>query len=138
MADAFKRYESWELQPKWFVIGLALFAIGMGFLGFVLMRFWRFVEHRADDQSEPRSIVAGKMQPNDGPPLQPQVGHEMTDAQDLVEMRQREGQVFDKLGWAWNESKQRREIPSAVVEAVKNRSSSTQPSGQTSAERGAP
>ena len=64
-------------------------------------------------------------------------GHEMVDAQDLAEMREREGKIFDALGWKWNEPAQRRDVPAGVLEAVRHRPAATQPGGVTSAERGA-
>lgn len=132
-----KRYESPELKPKWFLLGLMLGIIALFALGFVLMQFLLFELRGAEHQGAARSVAAVQMQGNDAPPLQPQEGHDQVDAQDLAEMRDHVSAVFDQLGWKWDKTTQLRTIPTAVIEAVRHRTATTQPTGTTSAERGA-
>ena len=72
---AAKRYESWELRPKMFLIALVGFAVVMFVLGFALVQFYEHLLHSAGENSSPHSSRARpRASPSDVPPLQPQDG----------------------------------------------------------------
>jgi hypothetical protein len=132
-----KRYESWELRPKPFILGLIGFALALAVIFGIVLLVHNGLFRAAGSQFVPRSVAEGKMEVSDSPPLQPQVGHDVSEAEDLMRLRAGETAVFDKLGWKWDESRQLHTIPPAVVEAVRHRPSATQPTAATSAARGA-
>jgi hypothetical protein len=131
------RYESWDLRQKPFIIGLIGFALLLALIFGIVLLVHNWIFREAGSLFAPRSIAAGKIESSDAPPLQPQVGHDVSEAEDLTRLRAGESAVFDKLGWKWDDTQQMRTIPPAVLEAVRSRASTTQPGNAASAARGA-
>lgn len=77
---------------------------------------------------EPRSAVYPSASLNaDAPPLQPQLGHDSLDAWDLQKMRQQEDDAFRQLGWPRDERHHRFAVPTAIIDALRQKQAATQP-----------
>ena len=65
----------------------------------------------------PRSVLREDPAPP-APQLQPSVGHDTMDYQDLAVLRRRENEMFAKLGWTVRPGAKDAEIPAGIVQQV--------------------
>lgn len=103
------------------VRGLLLFLVLVvaGAIILYMLVWWimkRIEAHNAAAES-PRSVLKVDQTPP-APQLQPSVGHDATDYEDLAALRRREDAIFTKLGWAVRPGAKDAEIPPEIVQRV--------------------
>jgi len=76
----------------------------------------RIDSHNARTET-PRSVLSEDQTPPP-PQLQPSVGHDALDYQDLAALRHRENEMFTKLGWAVPAGAKDAQIPPDIVQKV--------------------
>ena len=110
-------YEPHRLSVRGLVIFFVLFVFSAAVIHGLV---WLLMEHfvnRDRGVDQPRSAFAAPENPA-GPRLQPSVGHDTLDYQDLDALRTHEDQVFQKLGWQVNVHTHEVAIPIQIVERV--------------------
>jgi hypothetical protein len=86
-----------------------------------LLIWWLMKGYEAHDaRAEPPLSVLREDQTPPPPRLQPSVGHDTMDYQDLAAVRHRENEMFTKLGWAVPPGAKDAEIPPDIVQQVAN------------------
>jgi hypothetical protein len=110
-------YEPQRISIRALVLFIVLFAAGMVTLQAMLAWMMHHIEAREDRMDVPRSILTVDQQPPP-PNLQPSIGHDSMDYQDLERYRQAEDQMFAKLGWEVDLATHRVSIPAEIVRKV--------------------
>jgi len=125
-----RRYEVRDIRIRWVVGSLVGFAIF--FFAMAAGIYWMLHDfaRKTAVRDEPNSVVRPSEVARGGVPLQPQEGHDVTDAQDLRAMHDRENAVFQHLGWTWNEQTKAYDPPPGIIAAIQTRQPATAPSTQ--------
>lgn len=103
------------------VRGLFIFIILVVVTAVILhvLIWWLMKGYEAHDvRLEPPLSVLSEDQTPPPPRLQPSVGHNSLDYQDLAALRQRENEMFTKLGWEVRPGDKDAEIPPDIVQEV--------------------
>ena len=114
-------YEITDVSPKLILILAGVFVIFGLIVGIGVWAMYRRFETRPRSMDEPASVLEASQTPRGGVPLQPQEGHELTDAQDLHAMHARENATFEKLGWHIDEKTGTPQVPASVIAALRAR-----------------
>jgi hypothetical protein len=110
-------YEPQRISIRALLLCLVFFVAGMVALEALLKWMMHDVDARQDRADVPQSIFRADQQPP-SPNLQPSVGHDALDYQDLEQVRRNEDQIFSRLGWEVDPATHRVTIPAGVVKEV--------------------
>ena len=110
-------YEPQRISIRGLLLFIVLFAASIVALEALMAWMMHYIEAREDRMDVPRSIFAADQQPPP-PNLQPSIGHDSMDYQDLEHSRQAEDQIFAKLGWKVDPATHRVSIPAEIFRKV--------------------
>ena len=99
-----------------FIVLVVATAVSLNVLIWWLMKG---IDARNAANETPRSVLREDQTPP-APQLQPSVGHDAMDYDDLAALHRRENEVFMKLGWAIRPGAKDAEIPPEIVQRVAN------------------
>jgi hypothetical protein len=86
------------------------------FMGIAAWMILTMTRHDRDAEVIPSAVPAVPL--NNGlPPLQPSPSHDTTDAEDLVQFRKNEDDVFVQLGWKMGADR-KRQVPDDILQAI--------------------
>ncbi|HWE01283.1 MAG TPA: hypothetical protein VG326_02645 [Tepidisphaeraceae bacterium] len=111
-------YQPEAISAKGLLIFLVLFIACAAILHALLWVLMKKLEARDMRFDSPRSIAqtAGREPPP--PNLQPSVGHDVTDVQDMETLRQTEDAIFIKMGWRVDPATHEIGIPPQIAREV--------------------
>lgn len=119
-AEALERgYQEEDLKLRW----LAYFAVALLVLGATtFVGLWWLLRSLEGDRpvDRPRSVVVDTP-PVPQTPLQPRPDHDTSDKQDMNAMRDREDEIFARLGWSVDARRHHATIPESLVEKLATR-----------------
>jgi hypothetical protein len=110
-------YEPQRISIRGLLLFIVIFAVSMVVLQALLWWLMRGIEGHDQKMDEPRSALKVDQQPP-APNLQPSLGHETFEYQDLEQQRHEEDQVFSRMGWRVDMTTHRVQIPPAIVNKV--------------------
>lgn len=110
-------YEPQRISIKGLLIFIVLAALFMVVLEALLAWMMHGIERHDDRADLPRSVLTVDQQPP-APNLQPSIGHDALDYQDLEQDRQEEDRIFSRLGWEVNPVTHQVTIPGKIVQEV--------------------
>jgi hypothetical protein len=110
-------YEPETLRARGLLLFLVLFLASMVLLQALLWWVMKEIQKHGVEPDAARSAVTLNQQPP-APNLQPSVGHDTLDYQDLQALKGEEDAMFAKLGWQVNPATHEIGIPTDIIKAV--------------------
>jgi hypothetical protein len=111
-------YEPERVGVRGLTIFLILFILSAAILHGLVWVLMKYYVDRDRAVDRPRSAFTSTQQPPPAPNLQPSVGHDTLDYQDMEAMRQQEDRMFQKLGWQVDPRTHEVEIPVQIAQRV--------------------